>query len=973
MNSVSHFARHLYWLLLCSACLLRSGLVTAQEELAVHDDSATVVARVDVIKSENDDREYRYITLQNKLRVLLISDADAEKSAAALDVFIGHNQNPADRQGLAHFLEHMLFLGTEKYPEAGEYQAFISQHGGNHNAFTAPEHTNYFFDIDSDYLDPALDRFAQFFIAPLFDAGYVERERNAVHSEYLARINDDGRRILDVYRELLNPEHPAAQFSVGSQETLADREGDAVRDDLIAFYRQYYSADAMTLVVLGKESLDELQKMVVGRFGAISSHPRELPDAYPALFPADFLPAAVSIKPEKELRQLSMLFPIPNPWETYSKKPWHYIGNLLGHEGKGSVLSLLKDLGWAEGLSAGVGSSTRHDAFFQITIQLTEKGTRARDQIVPLMFYMIEQLQVRGLKDWRYNELKELADIDFRFHEQSPPIDTVKNLAYVMHIYQPQDVLRGDYLYTAYDEKLIQQGLSYLRNDNVMTVFVAPDVETDKLTHFYQTPYAVEKIKFEEYEIKPSVRKKLYFPEPNAFIPTRLAVKSQLLLPTPSESAAPRIADRPQMVIRNERTQAWFKQDQQFHVPKAKINLRLKLPLVAMNAEGAAQAQLFAALVMDELNEFSYPASLAGLHYAVRANTRGLDISIDGYSSRQGLLLSKIAKAIRKGRFNQERFTNLKQELIRNWRNEGKNTPYIVLARQIPVLHYEPYWSNEALINGLESKTLEQFHQFSTRLLRDGTMEALLYGNLFRQEAIKLAALAEYELLGTKTGRPQPAARLYQLSTKQEKPWLYRHTLDHNDRVVQLYIQSLQPSIVDTAHMKLLQQMLQPAFFDRLRTEKQLGYIVSVFPMPIRNLEGMVFVVQSPAADEAQIVQEIDSFLTDYAKALGKNLAENKQSLVRDLKKPARTLTEQADIYWESILLEDEEFDRRQQIAAAVAGVTEASLNNYYQRVILEKQRRLWLTSQKMSDTENFHLLNNLEAYHQQLDSLVYP
>jgi secreted Zn-dependent insulinase-like peptidase len=288
MNSVSHFARHLYWLLLCFACLLRSGLVTAQEELAVHDDSATVVARVDVIKSENDDREYRYITLQNKLRVLLISDADAEKSAAALDVFIGHNQNPADRQGLAHFLEHMLFLGTEKYPEAGEYQAFISQHGGNHNAFTAPEHTNYFFDIDSDYLDPALDRFAQFFIAPLFDAGYVERERNAVHSEYLARINDDGRRILDVYRELLNPEHPAAQFSVGSQETLADREDDAVRDDLIAFYRQYYSADAMTLVVLGKESLDELQKMVVGRFGLIPSHPRELPDAYPPLFPADF-------------------------------------------------------------------------------------------------------------------------------------------------------------------------------------------------------------------------------------------------------------------------------------------------------------------------------------------------------------------------------------------------------------------------------------------------------------------------------------------------------------------------------------------------------------------------------------------------------------------------------------------------------------------------------------------------------------
>lgn len=970
MNSVSRYTWHL-WLLLCSACLVCSSLATAQEQAPVPDEKP--IAALEVIKSENDDREYRYITLKNKLRVLLISDAAAEKSAAALDVYIGHNQNPADRQGLAHFLEHMLFLGTEKYPEAGEYQAFISQHGGNHNAFTAPEHTNYFFDIDSNFLEPALDRFAQFFIAPLFDAEYVERERNAVHSEYLARINDDGRRILDVYREIFNPAHPSAQFSVGSLETLADREEDLVRDALIAFYEQYYSADLMTLVVLGKEPLDELQKMVTSRFGKVPPRSPSLPDTYLAIFEAEFLPAAVSVKPEKEMRQLAMLFPIPNPWDSYNQKPWHYIGNLLGHEGKGSVLSLLKDLGWAEGLSAGVGATTRHDAFFQITVQLTEKGTRARDQIVPLMFYMIEQLQARGLKDWRYNELKELADIDFRFHEQSPPIDTVRNLAYVMHIYQPQDVLRGDYMYTAYDEKLIQQCLSYLRQENVLTVFVSPEVEGDKTSTFYRTPYSVEKIKFEAYEIKPNIRKKLYFPEPNAFIPTRLAVKSQLLLPTPTENAEPRQSDRPQVVIRNERSRAWFKQDQQFHVPKAKINLRLKLPLVTADVDGAAQAQLFAALVMDELNEYSYPASLAGLNYSVRATTRGLDISIDGYSSRQGLLLSKIAKAIRKGRFSQDRFNNIKQELIRSWRNESKNTPYVVLARQIPVLHYEPYWSSEELIDALENKTLDQFHQFSTRLLRDSQMEALLYGNLFRQEAIKLAALAEYELLGAKTGRAQPAARLHQQSTQQEQPWLYRHSLDHNDHVVQLYVQSFQPSINDTAHMKLLQQILQPAFFASLRTEKQLGYIVSVFSMPIRDLEGTVFVVQSPSADEAQIVKEIDEFLTGYADVLTKNLAENKQSLMRELTKPARNLAEQADFYWESILLEDEGFDRRQQLATAVSGITEASLSKYFQRVMLEKNRRLWLTSQGMHDTEGFRLLDNRKVYQQQLNSLIYP
>ncbi|MCE3252414.1 MAG: peptidase, partial [Cellvibrio sp.] len=105
-----------------------------------------------VIKSENDKRNYRYLLLDNQLRVLLISDPDTEKSATALDVNVGANQNPPERPGLAHFLEHMLFLGSEKYPQAGEYQEFIAQHGGSFNAYTAAESTNYYFEIDNDQL-----------------------------------------------------------------------------------------------------------------------------------------------------------------------------------------------------------------------------------------------------------------------------------------------------------------------------------------------------------------------------------------------------------------------------------------------------------------------------------------------------------------------------------------------------------------------------------------------------------------------------------------------------------------------------------------------------------------------------------------------------------------------------------------------------------------------------------------------------
>ncbi len=104
------------------------------------------------VQSPNDDYGYRYLTLANDMQVLLISDPGAPKAAAALDVQVGSGDNPPGREGLAHFLEHMLFLGTDKYPDAAEYEQFITEHGGSRNAYTSFEHTNYFFDIQAEHL-----------------------------------------------------------------------------------------------------------------------------------------------------------------------------------------------------------------------------------------------------------------------------------------------------------------------------------------------------------------------------------------------------------------------------------------------------------------------------------------------------------------------------------------------------------------------------------------------------------------------------------------------------------------------------------------------------------------------------------------------------------------------------------------------------------------------------------------------------
>ena len=442
------------------------------------------------VKSANDTYEYRLVTLPNKMEVLLISNPDTIKAAASLDIAVGSGDNPEGRGGLAHFLEHMLFLGTDKYPDPAEYEEYITEHGGTRNAFTAFENTNYFFDVNAAYLPEALDRFAQFFIAPRFDAAYVEREKNAVEAEFQMGLKSDPRRGLDVLQAVMNPAHPYSQFSVGSLETLADRPGSTVRDELIRFYEANYSADIMRLAVLGAESLDELEALVVPLFSAVpnTTHERELISA--PLFAPGTLPMLVQVQPQATLRKLDLMFQIPDYREDYDAKPVSYLGNLVGHEGEGSVLSQLKAEGLAEGLSAGSGLGWPGGGLFSVSISLTERGVQEYQRVLQLFFAYMDMLRKEGAQKWLYDEQARLAEYSFRFKQESDPMGYVTSLASGMQEYGPRDVLRGPYMMDRYDQTMINGLLGDITASNAVVILTDMGVETDSVSPYYKVPYS---------------------------------------------------------------------------------------------------------------------------------------------------------------------------------------------------------------------------------------------------------------------------------------------------------------------------------------------------------------------------------------------------------------------------------------------------------------------------------------------------
>lgn len=163
--------------------------------------------------------------------------------------------DPKEIPGLAHFCEHMLFLGTEKYPNENDYNKFLSEHNGSSNAATYPDHTLYYFDINPDQLHNALDRFAQFFLTPLFTESATERELNAVNLEHEKNIANDTWRLDQLDKHTADPNHPYNTFGTGNKYTLETRpkeKGINVREQLLEFHDKWYSANIMCLGVLGK-------------------------------------------------------------------------------------------------------------------------------------------------------------------------------------------------------------------------------------------------------------------------------------------------------------------------------------------------------------------------------------------------------------------------------------------------------------------------------------------------------------------------------------------------------------------------------------------------------------------------------------------------------------------------------------------------------------------------------------------------
>jgi len=887
------------------------------------------VAAPQPIASPNDPLAYRYLVLDNSLPVLLVSDPDTQKAAASLDVLVGSADDPRGRGGMAHFLEHMLFLGTEKYPDAAEYTRYLSEHGGSYNAFTSTEHTNYFFDVREDALDGALDRFAQFFIGPQFDETYVEREMNAVEAEYRMRINSDAWRGLSVLQAVMNPAHPYSEFRVGSLETLADQPGSPIRDALIDMYRTYYVASNMRLAVYGKESLDELEALVRPMFAAVAEGTVARDVIAEPLFDEARLPLWVEMVPEGTARELRVSFPLPDYRPYYDVKPLQYLGNLIGHEGEGSLLSLLKAEGLAESLGAGTALEARGASLFSVGITLTERGVAERERVVQLLFAYLDMIRERGPQDWLFDEQRRLGDMNFRFREKGQPQSYVLAIANDLHYYPPEDVLRGNFLMERYDASLLTQALDGLRPERAVVQFIDASATTDARTPYYDVPYSAQTVVPERLAAWQAVapEPQLVLPAPNEFIASDFT-----LYPV---AAAP--AAGPQRQV-GPLLDQWVGRDPDFRIPRGALYVNFRSDRAGSTAREAAATQLYVSLLSDAVNEFAYPASLARLDFSLYRHAGGVSLRVSGYNEKQLVLLERIVETLAAPAFSPARFADIKADYERALSNRKTRPATTQVFSRLQELLIHGNWSDDAILEAIGPLTLADIEAHAAVFWQSVDTEVMLYGNYTDDTPAAVAAVVE-RLLPPQRTQPSPQ-RVVQLPAGQR--WLYPVAVEHDDSVVIWYVQGMDNTLADRAALGLTSQIIRSDFFESLRTEQQLGYSVGSSNLSPFDVPGLVLYVQSPNADAVRVDAAIRAFVQDVtANVTPEQFGRFQTALQQQILEPPKNLFERAEQYWQAIAKRDLDFSQREQLAAAVGALDLPAWQAYFTEAVLTAPREI--------------------------------
>lgn len=882
-------------------------------------------------KSEKDTRQYQAITLDNKMVVLLVSDPQAVKSLSALVVPVGSLEDPDSHPGLAHFLEHMTLMGSKHYPQPDSLSEFLKLHGGSHNASTAPYRTAFYLEVENDALQGAVDRLADAIAEPLLDKKYADRERNAVNAELTMARSRDGMRMAQVSAETINPAHPGARFSGGNLETLSDKPNSPVYESLLAFRDKYYSANLMKAVIYSNKPLPELAQIAAQTYGRVPNKSIKRPEITVPVVTDAQKGIVIHYVPALPRKVLRVEFRIDNNSAQFRSKTDELITYLIGNRTPGTLSDWLQKQGLVEGIRADSDPVVNgNSGVLAISATLTDKGLANRDQVVAAIFSYLDMLRQKGVDKSYFDELAHVLDLDFRYPSINRDMDYVEWLADTMIRVPVEHTLDAVNIADRYDAQAIKDRLAMMTPQNARIWYISPKEPHNKTAYFVDAPYQVDKISAETFAKwqKAADDITLNLPQLNPYIPDDFTlIKNE-------KSYA-----HPELIIDEPNLRLVYMPSRYFaSEPKADITMILRNPQAMDSAKNQVMFALNDYLAGIALDQLSNQAAVGGISFSTGANN-GLMLNANGYTQR----LPQLFGALLEGYFS---YTPTEDQLeqAKSWYKQmmdsaDKGKAYEQAIMPVQMVSQVPYFQREDRKALLPSITLKEVMAYRDQLKTGGRPEFMVIGNLSAEQSTTLARGIQSQLgaNGNEWCRNKDV-----LVEKQQNAIFEKVGNSTDSALAAVFVPPNVDEFSSSAASAMLAQIVQPWFYNQLRTEEQLGYAVFAFSMNIGRQWGMGFLLQSNDKQPAFLWQRFKAFFPTAEQKLRtmkpEEFAQLQQAVIADMLQAPQTLGDEASQLSKDFDRGNMAFDSRAKVVAQIKLLTPQKLADFFHQTVVAPQ-----------------------------------
>lgn len=857
----------------------------------------TVIKDTSGLKIETpsmQDRTYLKVRLENGLEAYLISDPDANKSGAALSVKVGSLQDPPNRVGMAHFLEHMLFMGNEKYPDENDFSAYIRNNGGMSNAFTATDMTDYMFEVNNTAFEGALDRFAQFFIHPLFNPSSVDREMHAVDQEFDYRSQHDVMRGLELLFEMSNPESPFNTWHCGNYESLQKID----RSELIEWYHAHYSANLMRLVVISTLPIQELTDLVAKEFSPIKNYDYPVGSFPEPLFIEKNKGSLAYVEPLSDVRRITIFWELS---EKYTLDPSYKTASvasfLLNNQGPDSLYHALKEADLIEDIAADPWLVQDDKALFLLDIQLTDKGLKHVNSVIAKVFSAINTYKNTEIPAYITEEMQKMATWNYAYQSRMDTFSTLKQISSDLMTedlasYPKQTIAPEDF-----SSRRLQQFFALLKpEDALYQVMAKPSltgVQLTEKTQLLDVSYAIETLPKSLLNTwaHQSSGAMIAVPKPNPYIPEQINLlyagkqETEVLIPK-------KIADDAYSL-------AYFAPDHHFQVPKVFQQYYINSPSYEPTLFNAVAADCYLLAVNYALAPQTFLASFAGINTAFAWDRAlGLSLNLYGFSPKMGAYCKELLNELQTLKPSPQQFASYVDELRNSYANAAKQDPYKQALRQADAFVYKNYFSPEEKLTALQNFTYKDFVAYIANMYDTTYLRALLYGNLTEEDALKqLKEIRSFSGKKAYSIHEQHQVEVIDLST-QKYPLQYAKNIHVVGNAMLLLMSDGPFSFKDRAMQSILGTFCNDPYFDSLRTRQQTGYLVTSFSRETYKQLFSMFLVQSSVYPPESLLVRTDVFRQEFLinlvqdSAMEQKFNEVKASELQNLEQPPQNLIE---------------------------------------------------------------------------------